>query len=218
MVLTSRANLAAAEAKFAETSQRLAPNHPQYIAAKSEVDKLRSNVEDQIRLASSSVSASASILKARESELRAALTAQKTKVQALNGARDEFSVLTNEMENSRRAYETAGQRFNQTSLEGQSKQADIAVLSAATAPLSPSGPRLFLNVAVAVVFGLVLGLGAVLVMELLDQRVRSASHLGEAFGLPVLGVIDKPRLGGRRKKDNQKALPGPTDSGAALQA
>jgi chain length determinant protein EpsF len=212
-----RANLAAAEAKFAETSQRLAPNHPQYIAAKSEVDKLRSNVEDQIRVASSGVSANANILKAREGELRAALAAQKTKVQALNGARDEFSVLTNEMENARRAYEMAGQRFNQTSLEGQSKQADIAVLTAATVPLGPSGPRLTLNVALSVVIGLVLGLGAVLVMELFDQRVRSASHLGEAFGLPVLGVIDKPRVGGRRKKGAQKALPGPTDSGTALQ-
>lgn len=212
-----RSSLAAAEAKFAETSQRLAPNHPQYIAAKSEVDKLRSNIEDQIRVASSGVSANANIVQAREAELRAALAAQKAKVQALNGARDEFNVLTNEMENARRAYEMASQRFNQTSLEGQSKQADIAVLTAATEPLSPSGPRLFLNVALSVVIGLVLGLAAVLVLELLDQRVRSATHLAEAFGLPVLGVIDKPRVGAGRRKGGQKTLPGPNESSTALQ-
>jgi succinoglycan biosynthesis transport protein ExoP len=218
LIQTLRSNLAAAEAKFADTSQRLAPNHPQYISAKSEVDKLRSNLEEQVRLTSSSVSANANILQARENELRAALAAQKTKVQALNGARDEFSVLTNEMENARRAYEMAGQRFNQTSLEGQSKQADIAVLTAATAPLSPSGPRVLLNVAVSVVIGLVLGLGAVLVLELLDQRVRSASHLGEAFGLPVLGVIDKPLLRSRKKNSPRQALPPAGDAGPALQA
>lgn len=218
LIQTLRSNLAAAEAKFADTSQRLAPNHPQYISAKSEVDKLRSNLEEQVRLTSSSVSANANILQARENELRAALAAQKTKVQALNGARDEFSVLTNEMENARRAYEMAGQRFNQTSLEGQSKQADIAVLTAATAPLSPSGPRVLLNVAVSVVIGLVLGLGAVLVLELLDQRVRSASHLGEAFGLPVLGVIDKPLLRARKKNSPRQALPPAGDAGPALQA
>jgi chain length determinant protein EpsF len=214
-----RSNLAAAEAKFADTSQRLAPNHPQYIAAKSEVDKLRSNLEDQIRLASSSVVASADITQRRESELRAALAAQKAKVQALNGARDEFSVLTNEMENARRAYEMATQRYNQTSLEGQSKQADIAVLTAATAPLSPDGPRVLLNTLLSVVVGSIVGFGIVLILELLDQRVRSALHLSEAFGLPVLGVLQKPRaLSRRHKRKAPKTLPGGDGGNPALQA
>ena len=219
LVQGMRSNLAAAEAKFADTSQRLAPNHPQYIAAKSEVDKLRSNLEEQIRATSRGVSANANILQSREGELRAALSAQKAKVQALNGARDEFNVLTNEMENARRAYEQASARYNQTSLEGQSKQADIAVLTAASPPGAPSGPRVLLNVAMSVVLGLVLGCGAVLILELLDQRVRSVAHLADAFGLPVLGVIDKPRLSARRKKSDVAALPGPgTGAGPALQA
>jgi len=213
-----RSNLAAAEAKFADTSQRLAPNHPQYIAAKSEVDKLRSNLEEQTRVASSSVSASANILQVRENELRAALATQKTKVQALNGARDEFNVLTNEMDNARRAYEMAAQRFNQTSLEGQSKQADIAVLTAATEPLNASGPRVMINVALSILVGIVLGCAAVLVLELLDQRVRSANHLGEAFGLPVLGVIDKPRLSTRYGKRAPTPPPVSGESSKALQA
>jgi len=216
LIQTLRSSLSLAEAKLADTSQRLAPNHPQYIAAKSEVDKLRSNLEEQIRLASSSVSVNASILSAREAELRSALAAQKAKVQALNGARDEFNVLTNEMENSRRAYEAATQRYNQTSLEGQSKQADIAVLTAASAPLNPSGPRLFLNTALSILVGLVLGCGAVLVLELIDQRVRSVHHLAEAFGLPVLGVIDRPRTAARRRKQ-QKALLGADGAGSAVQ-
>lgn len=196
-------SLSLAEAKFADTSQRLAPNHPQYISAKSEVDKLRSNLEEQIRVASNSVAATADITQRRESELRAALAAQKVKVQALNGARDEFSVLTNEMENARRAYEMATQRLNQTSLEGQSKQADIAVLTAATPPLEPAGPRVLLNTLLAIVVGTILGLGIVLILELLDQRIRSALHLSEAFGLPVLGVIQKPRVVSKKKKTSK---------------
>lgn len=202
-------NLAAAEAKFADTSQRLAPNHPQYIAAKSEVDKLRANVDEQVRALSNSVAASATISQQRENELRAALTAQKAKVQALNGARDEFSVLTNEMESARHAYEAATMRFNQTSLEGQSKQADIAVLTAATPPLDPAGPRVLLNTALSIVVGAILGLGAVMLLEFLDQRVRSAAHLAEAFGLPILGVIEKPltlqRRGRKARRDGGDA-------------
>nr|WP_315401254.1 chain length determinant protein EpsF [uncultured Duganella sp.] len=202
-----KSSLAMAEAKLAETSQRLAPNHPQYIAAKSEVDKLRATIDEQIRQVSSGVSASATITQAREGELRAALAAQKAKVQALNGARDEFNVLTNEMESARRAYEMATQRYNLTSLEGQSKQADIAVLTPATVPLSPAGPKVVLNTLLAVVVGAVVGFGIVLILELLDQRVRSAPHLSEAFGLPVLGVLHKPRAL-RRKKTPKAAAAG----------
>jgi len=195
-----QSSLSLAEVKFAETGQRLSPNHPQYISAKSEVDKLRSNLQAQIRMASGSVAATADINQRRESELRAALTAQKAKVQALNGARDEFNVLSNEAENARRAYESASQRLNTISLEGESKQADIAVLTAATPPLYAAGPRMLLNIALAIIVGAILGLGAVLVLELLDQRVRSTSHLVDAFGLPVLGVIPKPRVSSGKKK------------------
>ena len=211
-----QSTLSLAEAKLADTAQRLAPNHPQYKSAKSEVDKLRSNLEEQIRMSSSSVVASADIVQRRESELRAAVAAQKTKVQSLNGARDEFSLLTNEMENARRAYESASQRLNQISLEGESKQADIAVLTAATPPMHAAGPRMLLSIALAIVAGSILGLGAVLILEMLDQRVRSAAHLIEAFDLPVLGVIQKPRASSKKKKLSRKSPGGDGQGNLAL--
>ncbi|KQQ46351.1 chain-length determining protein [Duganella sp. Leaf126] len=205
LIQNLKSQLATAEARLADTSQRLAPNHPQYIAAKSEVDKLRSNLQEQIRTASSGVASNSNIYKQRESELRAALAAQKARVLELNGARDEFAVLTNEADNARRSYENAMQRYNQTNLEGQARQSDIAILSLAVPPTKPSSPRLLLNLALAVVVGLILGGGAVLVMELLDQRVRSASHMADVFGLPVLGAIAKPRVSKRSGKSNPPA-------------
>jgi succinoglycan biosynthesis transport protein ExoP len=212
LIQSLKSNLAVAEAKFADTAQRLSRNHPQYIAAKSEVDKMRSTLNEQIAAASTSVAGNARIFQQREGELRAALTEQKARIQNLNGARDEFNVLSNEADNARRAYEMASQRYNQTSLEGQSKQADIAVLTAATAPLGPSGPRVALNTALALVVGTILGVGAALALELLDQRVRSAAQLTQAFELPVLGVIAKSRI--VHHKRSYPTLPHPGDGSA----
>ena len=202
-----KSNLALAEAKLADMSQRLAPNHPQYIASKSEVDKLRSTLNEQIAIASAGVAGGSTINRQRENELRAALAAQKARVLELNATRDEFAVLSNEADSARRAYEVATQRYNQTTLEGQSKQTDSAVLSTAAVPGSPASPRIFLNIALSIVVGLILGVGAVLVMELLDQRVRSATHMATAFGLPVLGVIEKSRV--PSKLGRRKARPAP---------
>jgi len=202
-----KSNLALAEAKLADMSQRLAPNHPQYIASKSEVDKLRSTLNEQIAIASAGVAGGSTINRQRENELRAALAAQKARVLELNATRDEFAVLSNEADSARRAYEVATQRYNQTTLEGQSKQTDSAVLSTAAVPGAPASPRVFVNIALSIVVGLILGVGAVLVMELLDQRVRSATHMATAFGLPVLGVIEKSRV--PSKLGRRKARPAP---------
>lgn len=193
LIQTLKSRLSEAEAKFADTAQKLNVNHPQYIAAKSEVDQLRANLNQQIGLASTGIVSNARILQQREAEVRAALNAQKTKVLALNSARDELSVLSNEMENAKRAYETASQRLTQTNLEGKSMQSDISVLTAATAPRNPASPRLFLNLLVALVVGTMLGIGAAIAMELLDHRVRSAEDLTQLFGLPLIGVIEKTK-------------------------
>ncbi|MFC7298948.1 chain length determinant protein EpsF [Herminiimonas aquatilis] len=194
LIQTLKSRLSEAEAKFADTSAKLNVNHPQYIAAKSEVDNLRANLNRQIGLASTGVISNARIQQQREAEVRTALNAQKEKVLALNGARDELSVLANEMENAKRAYETASQRLTQTNLEGQSTQSDISVLTAASVPRSPAGPRMLLNLLLALVVGSILGIAAAIAMELLDQRVRSADDLAQLFGLPLLGVIEKTRV------------------------
>ncbi|MGZ3159666.1 MAG: chain length determinant protein EpsF, partial [Burkholderiaceae bacterium] len=182
LIQTLKSNLAAAEGKLVDTSHRYAANHPTYIAAKSEVEKLRANLTEQISATSSGIVSNARIYQQREAELRTALAAQKAKVLTLNGARDEFNILTNETENARRAYEAASQRFSQTNLEGQSKQADIAVLTAATAPIKPAGPKVLINTVLSLVVGLILGIGVALIQELLDQRIRSAGFLSEALG------------------------------------
>ncbi|MES2831797.1 MAG: chain length determinant protein EpsF [Pseudomonadota bacterium] len=214
--------LAVAEASFAIIQERLEVNHPQYITAKSELDQIRKSLDDQIRTTSNSVVSNAAILQQRENTLRAALAAQKEKVLSMNGARNELNLLTNEVDNARRAYETASQRFSQTNLEGQSKQTDIALLTGATTPKSPTGPGLAKNVILSVVVGLVLGIAAVLILELLDQRVRSASQLAEALDLPVLGSMvrsqpTKARHAGRSFDRKLGGLGQPIGSAATLE-
>jgi chain length determinant protein EpsF len=205
LIQSLKSRLAEAEAKFADVSARLGGSHPQYIAAKSEVDQLRSNLNQQIGLASQGLAGNARIQQQREAEVRAALNAQKVKVLQLNSARDEMSVLANEMESAKKAYETASQRLTQTSLEGQSTQSDISVLTAATAPLNPAAPRMLLNLLVALVVGTILGIGAAIAMELLDHRIRSADDLTRLYGLPLIGVIEKSKVI-RTRRDNAPRL------------
>ena len=48
---------------------------------------------------------------------------------------------------------------------------------------------MLLNTVLAVFLGGLLGLGAALLLELMDQRVRGEEDLAQITGMPVLGVI-----------------------------
>jgi len=66
MIQNLKIALGTAESKFAEISQRLSQNHPQYISAKAELDKLRSDLAAAIHVTAGSVSNNAQILQQRE--------------------------------------------------------------------------------------------------------------------------------------------------------
>ncbi len=190
LVQNLKIGLGSAEAKLAEVAQRLDRNHPQYQSAKAEVDKLRNDLAEQMRVASKSVGNNAQILQQREAAVRAAMAQQKNKVLELNRTRDEMNVLVKDVENAQRAFDVTSQRFSQTKIEGQSEQSDIAVLNPAVPPIAPAGPKVMLNTLLSVFLGTVLGLGFCLVAEMLDRRVRGAADLSDVLEIPVLGVID----------------------------
>ena len=195
LVQTLRGNLSASETRFAEIAQRLSPNHPQYQSAKTEVDKLRSSLNQQIGLASAGVTSNAQIQQQRESQIIAAIAKQREKVMGLNLARDELKLLGNEVQAAQRAYETASNRSMQSNLEARSTQSDVAVLSAAVAPISPTGPKVMLMTLLSIFIGSMLGLGLGIVAEIIDRRVRSSRDLIEVLNVPVLGVLkrDEPK-------------------------
>jgi chain length determinant protein EpsF len=196
LVQNMKASLSAAQSKFADISQRLDKNHPQYLSAKAEVDQLRADLATQIGIASSSVGNNAQVLQQREVAIRAALQEQKRRVLELNRARDELNVLQKDVESAQRAFDATSLRLSQTRIEGQAEQSDVALLNPAVAPLEPSGPRVVLNTLLAFFVGGFLGLSLALIAELIDRRVRSAGDLSEVLDIPVLGFIawrEQPR-------------------------
>ena len=129
---------------------------------------------------------------------RSQVAKQKVRVLQLNQARDQLTVLQRDVESAQRALEAVNQRFTQTSLEGQANQTDVAVLNPAIAPLRHSSPRVFLNVLLSIFLGGLLGIGAGLLAEAMDRRVRSREDISDAIDIPVFAVIQSKPASKRR--------------------
>ena len=206
LVQNMKATLSTAEAKFAELSQRLATNHPQYQSAKAEMDKLRADLREQLKSSSNIVGNTAQILQQRESAVRTALQAQKTKVLEQNRTRDELGILSKDVESAQRAFDVASQRFSQTKIEGQVNQSDIAVLNPAVPPTEPAGPKIMSNTFISILLGTALGFALAMLAEFIDRRVRSADDLVAVLKVPVLGVVNWNPPKSRRIKLFNRAL------------
>ncbi len=187
-----KSDLARQEARLQELSAKLGPNHPQIVEAVASIESIKAKLASETSRITNGLGVTSTINKAREIELRAALDAQRNKVLKTKQLRDELQILQRELENAQRAYDGVVSRGNLTALESQSQQTNIAVLSQAAEPTEPTSPRIFFNLAVAVVIGAVLALFAGLLHELLDRRVRSPREASLLSKLPVIGVIPGP--------------------------
>lgn len=73
----------------------------------------------------------------------------------------------------------------------------VSVVDKATAPLSPSGPKRTLYVAVAFLAGLFVAVAAVVLLDMLNTKVRSSEDAEELLGVPVIGRMPTLPGGGR---------------------
>jgi chain length determinant protein EpsF len=202
-VVSLRAQLTTAEGRLAEAALTLGSSHPMRIQLESQVRELREQLNREIRLASGSSASTNRVASAKLGELRALVEAQKRTIVNMRTVRDEGALLLRELEAAQRAFDTVNQRRSQVDLESKADTASARVLTPGVAPLLPKSPKPPLIWTAAVLAGLILGIGAALIWEMLDRRVRSVEDLGAAEGVPVLGVLSSkpgtsfPRVGAR---------------------
>lgn len=185
LIQSMKADLNRAEANLAKLKQRLNTNHPTYRAAFAEVSNLKSELQKEVNKVTGGLSNSAAISDKRVSDLETALEKQKRRMLDLNQQRDELAVLQLDVESAQQTLDTALQRFSQTSMEGETNQSDVAVLTRAVSPLHYSSPNVKRNLFLSFILGFILAVGLALVLELINPRVRSPKDIS----LPVLGVI-----------------------------
>ncbi|MDM8300491.1 YveK family protein [Collinsella tanakaei] len=87
--------------------------------------------------------------------------------------------------------DVANEMARQVSIVAQDVQVadSINVIDEAVSPDAPSGPNRPLYVAVALLAGLFMAVAIVVLMDMLDTRVRSSEDVEELLGIPVVGRI-----------------------------
>ncbi len=184
-----KSDIARLDARLQEGNINLGKNHPQTQRVESELASLRSKLAAETKAVSTSLGTSYQVGKQKENDLRQAIETQKTRLLDLTRQRDEISVLKRDVESAQRAFEGVSQRSATTRLESLSVQTNAVVLTPASPPMEHSKPKVMLNVLVSIFLGTLLGVGAALMLELGNRKIRSAQDLVDAIDLPLLASV-----------------------------
>lgn len=183
-----RVQIAAHEAKLQELAQNVGPNHPRYQEADAQLAEMRQQLAEQSTVVGGGLKSVAANSAARQAALQRSWQSQKARVLELKSQRTKLDLLQRELENAKKTYDFALDRMTQQSLESRSDYANVSVLQQASEPYSAAWPKITLNLLVATLLGLVLGVATALVFELINARVRTPIELLALFGAPVVEV------------------------------
>jgi chain length determinant protein EpsF len=182
-----KSELARSEAKLQDISTNLGKNHPDYKTTSGEIAGLKARIADETSKIVASLGNTTQVMMRRESDIRAALEAQKKRMLDLTQQRDEVAVLQDDVVTAQKTLDAVTQRLAQSNLESQTQQTNVVVLSPAIEPLFKSSPRYSLNLLMGMILGSILSVGLSVFLDLRDRRVREDAELGQLIGAPILG-------------------------------
>jgi capsular exopolysaccharide synthesis family protein len=176
----------------AEYQQKLSiyqPDYPEMVQLRSQIEEADGQVRTIAENIRSSIRNEYQIAANQERSLQAQVTGLTGDVLDLRDRSIQYNILQRELDTTRTLYEALLQRYKEVGVTGGVTANNISIVDTATPPQKPSKPNMLLNMALAALFGLGLGVLAALVLEALDETLATPEDVEKKLGISVLGVI-----------------------------
>jgi len=192
-----RAEQARLQAEYQEKLSTFRPEYPDMVRLRSRIDSIGSALARETRTLSggqaTSLAAQYRAAAAEERTLQARVAQLKGAVLSDRSDRIQYNILQREVDTNRSMYDALLQRYKEVGVAGGVGTSNVSVVDRAEAPGGPYKPNLMLNVLIGLALGLVGGIGAALLLEFLNDTIKSPDDVREKLRLPSLGVIPKKK-------------------------
>ena len=178
--------------EYVKLQEKFQPEYPEMQRLKAELDSARELLTNETQRLIKAAYADYQAALKKEISLKELFEQQKEEAFRLNSSAILYNSLKIELENKKNLLESLLKRQSETGVSARLKglrTSNIRIVDRADLPLTPDSPRKLRNLLLALFLGLFGGLGLALVMEYLDNTVKSAEDVERYSGLPTLGVV-----------------------------
>ncbi|MEJ5363563.1 MAG: polysaccharide biosynthesis tyrosine autokinase [Desulfosoma sp.] len=177
------------QAQYEELKATFKDDYPRVKVLSAKMEEVRQKIAaEQERIVRSLENAYLAALKKEES-LRQAAEEKKAQAMALNEKAAQYKILQREVETNKQIFQSLLERSKEIDAKAGSEISNIQVVDYASLPLSPYKPNVRLNLLLALVMGLMGGVGLAFFLEYLDNTVKRIDEIADRFRIPVLGVV-----------------------------
>lgn len=177
------------QAQYQQNSTRYRAEFPEMLQLKAQIDELDQQITTLARGIRDSIRGQYVVASNQERTLESQVNMLKADVLDLRDRTIQYNILQREVDTSRTLYDGLLQRYKEVGVTGGVTTNNISIVDQATPPSKPSSPRLLLNLALAILVGLGLGVLGALVLEALDESLATPDDVETKLGVPVLGAI-----------------------------
>lgn len=181
--------LADLERQRSQLLEQYMDRHPQVVRVTKQIDQVR----DKMRLEAQAVIAAARRdyegAAAQEASVSAALDRAKAEMQGLDLSAARYDAAKRDLDASKELLSNLTARQKQGDVARELRASNIRIMDAAVVPRRPARPNHLRDIGLGLLLGLFAGVATVLVLEYLDNTLRTPDDIARHLGIPLLGVV-----------------------------
>jgi succinoglycan biosynthesis transport protein ExoP len=181
--------------KFADVRSRFGTNHPEYIKAQSQVNEATRMLQERRQNIEKRVAVEYHEAASRELMLQKAVAEQKAEFDRLNARSFEYQGIKQSAEADRRLYEELVRKVKEATINAGFRNTSIRVADPARPPERPVSPNITLNAFVAFLLSSFLAVGAAVISDAVDDKVRGPGQISGSLDTDIIGIL--PKIGKR---------------------
>lgn len=186
---TLRSKEAELKIQAADLNTQFGPSYPKLAVLNNQLKEVQSQIQAETKKIVSKVRGQYSAALQRENMLHEALEKQKQEANKLNESAIEYTLLKRDVDTNRQLYEGLLQKLKEAGVSAGLKSNNFRIVDSARPPTAPIEPNIPRNLLFAAVLGLTSGIGLALLLEGLDNTVRTTEQAQMISGIASLGMI-----------------------------
>lgn len=207
--------------QYTEALNQYGPKFPKVLRIEAQLKDIQELIANEKKNVGTQIEAEYRASRERELLLQRALDQQKNEAAAMADKMVQYNILKREAEANKQLYDGLLQKLKEAGITAGLRSSNIRVIDPALVPTTPSRPNKSRNIFLAVLVGLVGGIGLALIREYLDNTVKNPDDVESLSRLPSLAVVpafDSPDADGtgRLPKLLRGAGNGPQERSAML--
>jgi polysaccharide biosynthesis transport protein len=178
-----------ADSAYADALNQFGPNYPKVQRLAGQKQEAADNLANAQKTLVQSVQEDYETAQGHAALLQAALDKQKAEANDLSEKLVQYHILEHDAEANKQLYDGLLQKLKEATISAGLRSSNIRVVDPALTPTSPARPQKARNILLALLVGLVGGIGLAVFREYLDNTVKSPDDIEALTGLPSLAVV-----------------------------